>query len=178
MPAGITYETVATTTLTTATSSVTFSSISGSYTDLRLIFADVKLSGAADSAINFQVGNGSVDTGSNYDLLILGARSASSSPFANPLTTTTLGRSNWYTSITASVAAMSQIDFMSYSNTTTFKSILANSRVQPGDANYSGTETIVNLWRSTSAINTIKVYPNVGSFTSGSTFTLYGITAA
>jgi hypothetical protein len=178
MPAGITYETVATTTLTTTTASVTFSTISGSYTDLILVFADVKLSGATDSAINFQVGNGSVDTGSNYSFTIMGARSTSGTPFSNRLDTTTQGRSNWYTSITSSVAAMSQMHFMDYSNTTTFKSILANSRVQPGDANYSGTETIVNLWRSTSAINTIKVYPNVGSFTSGSTFTLYGITAA
>jgi len=103
----ITYEPIATTTLSSAQSSVTFSSISGSYTDLVLVFSDVKLSSG-----------------------------------------------------------------------TTFKTVLANSRVQPGSANYSGVETIINLWRSTSAINTIKIMPNVNSFISGSTFTLYGIKAA
>jgi len=103
MPAGATYNCIATTTLGSAQSSVTFSSITGSYTDLVLVFSNVK---------------------------------------------------------------------------TTFKTVLANSRVQPGSANYSGVETIINLWRSTSAINTIKIMPNVNSFTSGSTFSLYGIAAA
>lgn len=174
----MTYEPIATTTLTTTTASVTFSSISGSYTDLILVFSNAKLSGATDSAINFQIGNGSVDTGSNYSFTIFGARSASATPFTNRLDTTTQGRSNWYTSTTTSQAAMSQMHFMNYSNTTTYKSILANSRVDEGSANYSGIETIINLWRSTSAVNTIKIYPNVGSFTSGSIFTLYGIKAA
>jgi hypothetical protein len=67
---------------------------------------------------------------------------------------------------------------MNYSNTTTYKTILANSRVEPGDATYSGVETLVNLWRSTSAINTIKIMPNAGTFASGFTATLYGIKAS
>lgn len=172
-----TYEPIATTTLSSAASSVTFSSISGSYTDIILVFSNVKVS-SGDSAIDIQVGNGSVDTGSNYSFTIMGARSASSTPFSNRLDTTTIMRSNWYTSPTTTEAAMSQIHFMNYANTTTFKSVLANSRVQPGSANYSGVETIINLWRSTSAINIIKIMPNTSTFTSGSTFALYGIKAA
>jgi hypothetical protein len=177
MPAGATYNCIATTTLGSAQSSVTFSSITGSYTDLVLVFSNVKLS-SGDSAIDIQVGNGSVDTGSNYSFTIFGARSTSATPFTNRLDNTTLMRSNWYTAITTTEAAMSQVHFMNYANTTTFKTVLANSRVQPGSANYSGVETIINLWRSTSAINTIKIMPNVNSFTSGSTFSLYGIAAA
>jgi len=78
----ITYEPIATTTLSSAQSSVTFSSISGSYTDLVLVFSDVKLS-SGDSAIDIQVGNGSVDTSSNYSFTIFGARSTSATPFTN-----------------------------------------------------------------------------------------------
>lgn len=172
-----TYTPITSTTLSSAQSSVTFSSISGTYTDLILVFSNVKLS-SGDSAIDFQVGNGSVDTGSNYDFNIAGARSSSTTPFSHSLDTTTLGRSNWFTSITTSQAAMSQIHFINYSNTTTFKSILANSSVDPGSANYSGVELTLTTWRSTSAINTIKIMPNVSTFTAGSTFTLYGIKAA
>jgi hypothetical protein len=174
----ITYEPIATTTLGSAAADVTFSSISGSYTDLILSFSNVKMASGTDTAINFQVGNGSVDTGSNYSFTIMGARSASSTPFSNRLDNTTTGRSNWYTSITTSQAGISLMHFMNYSNTTTYKTILTNSRVDPGDANYSGVETIVNLWRSTSAINTIKVMPNSGNFATGSMFTLYGIKSA
>lgn len=172
-----TYTPITSTTLSSAQSSVTFSSISGTYTDLILVFSNVKLS-SGDSAIDFQVGNGSVDTGSNYSFTIMGARSTSSTPFTNRLDTTTIMRSNWYTAATTTEAAMSQIYFANYANTTTFKSVLANSRVQPGSANYSGVETIINSWRSTSAINVIKIMPNVSTFTAGSTFTLYGIKAA
>jgi hypothetical protein len=37
---------------------------------------------------------------------------------------------------------------------------------------------IVGLWRGTAAINSITIYPAGGNFASGSTLTLYGITAA
>ena len=63
---------------------------------------------------------------------------------------------------------------MNYSNTTTFKTILmrANNAAL-------GVDAIVGLWRSTAAINEIKVFPTGGAnFETGSTFSLYGIKAA
>ncbi len=69
--------------------------------------------------------------------------------------------------------------FMNYSNTTTFKTVLCNSRVDEGNATYSGVEVLVNLWRNTAAINTIKIETfNGSSLTTGSTFTLYGVKSA
>jgi hypothetical protein len=66
---------------------------------------------------------------------------------------------------------------MNYSNSTTFKTILSRANVASGT--YPGTEAAVNLWRSTSVIDTIKVFPDpTETFGAGTMLTLYGITAA
>jgi hypothetical protein len=64
---------------------------------------------------------------------------------------------------------------MNYANTTTYKTVLARSNVTDFRV-----AAIVGLWRSTSAINTIQLRSDNSSynFTTGSTFTLYGISAA
>jgi hypothetical protein len=160
MPAGATYEPIATTTLGSAQATVTFSSISGSYTDLVLVISAVAGGGSvrvelnADSATNysrtFLVGDGSSATS---------GRSSNASLFY-----LTAGTSN----PSATIA-----HFMNYSNTTTFKTIISRGN----DAN-SATIANVNLWRSTSAINSIKLTAETGNISTGSTFTLYGIAAA
>ena len=63
--------------------------------------------------------------------------------------------------------------FQNYSNTTTYKTMLSR-------ANAAGyVQARVNLWRSTSAINTIKISGQSGmTFNTGCTFTLYGILSA
>jgi hypothetical protein len=63
-----TYEPIATNTLSSAVASVTFSSISSAYTDLVLV-----VNGTSASAGDFslQVGNGSIDTGTNYSMTAL-----------------------------------------------------------------------------------------------------------
>ena len=55
----------------------------------------------------------------------------------------------------------------------------ANQNLNSYGTRYVGAQ--VALWRSTSAINTIKIYtggPSAGNWSVGSTFTLYGIAAA
>jgi hypothetical protein len=64
-------------------------------------------------------------------------------------------------------------NFMNYSNTTTYKTILSRS-----NNSAIGTDAVVGLWRSTAAINTIKILPANNAFEVGSSFTLYGIKAA
>lgn len=161
----VTYETIATQTLSSAASTVTFSSIASTYKDLILI-SNITTATSAYSRI--RVGNGSVDTNSNYSWTYLfGSGSGSAS-----------GRSAnetflqfIYTNSTAPAAHITQ--FMNYSNTSTQKIILSRT------ANtINGVEADVGLWRSTSAINTISLIQSSGDFAIGSTFTLYGIKAA
>jgi hypothetical protein len=166
MAAGSTYNPIATTTLSSASASYTFSSISGSYTDLILVMS-ASHSGTGVSDF-IQVGNGSADTGSNYSYTgIAGSGSAASSGRSTSQTKGYLG----YLATTTIYDAI--IHLQNYSNTTTNKTML----VRKGQAD-GYVEANVILWRSTSAINTIKVFPDAGNFQAGSTFTLYGIQAA
>lgn len=171
MPTG-TYEKVATYTVPSAAASYTFTSISQAYTDLVLVFAGTMTS--ADY-VQFQVGNGSVDTGSNYSNTALkgNGTSASSNRASNS--------SNIFTAEPMNTNQNNLIvNFQNYSNTTTYKTTIMRSNTPLTDGGATGTvSSTVGLWRSTSAINTIKMYTFAGqTFATGCTFTLYGIKAA
>lgn len=162
----ITYEPIATTTLSSATNQVDFTGISGSYTDLILI-----LEGLASGGTNypyFRVGNGSIDTGTNYSrTYILGDGSSASS--GRDTNTSTLTLAEFLTTS----RSMITIQFQNYSNTTTYKTMIVRTS---GAANK--VEANVALWRSTSAINQIRLAVSSNNFASGTSVTLYGIKAA
>jgi hypothetical protein len=167
MAAGSTYTPIATTTLGSSASSYTFTSIPQTYTDLVLVVAGT--TGAANNIL-MQVGNGSIDTGTNYSTTFLyGDGSAAASSRQSNISTMLVGRIGTSQSINI-------FQIMNYANTTTYKTFLCRGN----NATASGQViTTVNLWRSTSAINQIKVLEQVGSdFQTGTTLTLYGITAA
>jgi len=166
MAAGSTYTPIATTTLGSAQASYTFTSIPTTYTDLVLI---VNMTGTVtgdNSAL--QVGNGSVDTASNYSITQLyGTGSVAGS---TRLTNSNNGRGG----VIGSTNCMNIIHFINYSNTTTYKTIIAR-----GATPATLVDAVVSLWRSTSAINTIKYYAESASnLPSGTTLSLYGIAAA
>ena len=169
MAAGSTYTPIATTTLGSAAASYTFSSIPSTYTDLVLITNGAVSSGTANWVL--QVGNGSVDTGTNYSETDLwGTGSAAQSARGSNQTSVLL---NSYGYLDTVFAANVVCSLMNYANTTTYKTILTRAN---NAAN--GTHAGVGLWRSTSAINTIKVAASASTFVTGTTFTLYGIQAA
>ena len=76
-------------------------------------------------------------------------------------------------SASSSIMNISIANFMNYSNTTTFKTVLTRS----GSGDWI-TEANVGLFRSTSAITQIRIFADTNAFASSSTFTLYGIKAA
>lgn len=164
----VTYEPIATTTLSSASSTITFSSIPSSYTDLRLIF--VPLASSSAPSPYFRI-NG--DTGTNYSQTQIRANGA---------TTPTSNRFTNQTQMYVDNAAMDTttpylytFDFFSYSGST-FKSILMT---ESNDLNGSGyISRRVGLWRSTSAITSIAFGVNVTSYGIGTTATLYGILKA
>jgi hypothetical protein len=169
-----TYEPIATTTLGSSQSSVTFGSggtISQAYTDLFLVFT-AKQTGTSNVNIKMTFNS---DTGSNYSMTRLyGNGSTASSDRVTSQNNFEVGYPGG--SSTPSIYALSTINIMNYSNTTTYKSFISRwGNVGTSD---SYTLTQVGLWRSTSAITSITLAPVSNSFDSGSTFTLYGIKAA
>jgi hypothetical protein len=166
----ITYEPISTTTLGSAAATVTFSSISGSYTDLVLVMSAFGSVSGAD--IRVQVNS---DTASNYSLTrLVGYTTAFSNRASNATywqITNSVGIGSSSSDPTADV-----IQFMNYSNTTTNKTILVRHN-QP-QSSLMETAAQVGLYRSTSAITSITFSLSSGNYSSGSTFTLYGIKAA
>ena len=66
------------------------------------------------------------------------------------------------------------MQFFNYSNTTTFKTMIARG----GRGNTDGLAFMCNLWRNTAAITSITSLTTSGNYIAGSTFHLYGIKAA
>jgi hypothetical protein len=157
-------------TVGTAVSTVTFSSINQNYTDLVLVVSAAASSFANDLAI--RIGNGSVDSGSNYSNTILTGNGSSAQSVRNTNQTSIFP--GYYAGPTTTLGNSNQIiHFMNYANTTTNKTILSRSNVASG-----GVDANVNLWRSTVAINTIELRIIGNNIAAGSTFSLYGIANA
>ena len=171
MAAANTYVSIATQTLGSAAASVTFSSIAGTYTDLVLVVSELNNT-ATNTSFQFQVGNGSIDTGANYSLteLVGNGTAASSDRASNDTAAYFNGPGIGTSTTTPNVYVM---NFMNYSNTTTYKTFIGR-----GGSADKNTVATVNLWRSTSAINTIKIFQSLNNMATGTVVSLYGILAA
>ena len=166
----ITYEPIATTTLGSAAATVTFSTISGAYTDLVLV-TNLKTT-TTNQEVTVKINN---DTGSNYSLTNL--RGDGSTAASLRRSSQTVGNISKEISPNTAFEFVSVSTFMNYSNATTYKTWLSrNNRASASNA--PGTEALVGLWRSTSAITELVIGLTGGNFDTGSTFTLYGIKAA
>lgn len=144
-----------------AVSTTTLSSIPSTYTDLVIV---AHLSSAADPALYFRV-NG--DTGSNYSSTVLRGNGSAASSFRD--TSDVAGRVT--SQSMESNRGVFIIQLMSYANTNVHKTALV-SAAQPG----TGVVRIVSLWRSTSAIDSVTLYPGASTITGD--ISLYGIKAA
>jgi hypothetical protein len=158
----ITYDCIATTTLSSAQASVTFSSISGNYTDLVLIVCSTTGTGTA-----LLTANG--DTGSNYSRTFMYGTGSS----AVSGRTTNFASFPFTIGATAGTFSSTIVHLMDYSNTTTHKTFLTR-----GNDAADAAVALVGLWRNTNAISSITLTGSAGNLSSGSTFNLYGIKAA
>lgn len=158
-----TFEKIATTTLSSAAASVTFSSISGAYTDLFIVYnGSTTLTGEMRYRFNG-------DSGSNYSFTQLyngGGGTAGSTRDSNRV----WGRiGSGRTTQNVHTASINN-----YSNTTTYKTVLSREAAAGSDAD----QAFSGLWRSTAAITSIEFNSQNGNFNIGTVFTLYGIKAA
>jgi hypothetical protein len=165
-----TYEPIATKTGTGSSALIDFTTIPQTYTDLVLVVQAATPSGATTLATRLSTDNGSTfDSTANYSrTFVYGDGSSAGSSRNSNIDSAYLG------SIEASTITTYIVQFMNYSNTTTFKTFLARAN------NTSWTVAgIVDLWRATNAISGIRLL-NLDSrnFSSTTTATLYGIKAA
>jgi len=161
MPLPSTMTPIATNTLTTASSTITFSSIPQNYTDLILVTSNTSTAGLGGVYLD-QI-NG--DTGANYShTKLYGTGSAAASDRNSADTGVNIG-------LTDSTQSDNTFQFMNYSNSTTYKTVVARGNSASGQVRAS-----VALWRSTAAITSFRL--SGVTFAIGSTFTLYGIKAA
>lgn len=153
-----TYEKIATATFSSVTD-FTFTSIPATYTDLVIAF-----NGTASGVTNLSMQFNS-DSGSNYSYTYLLGDGSSAAG----------GRNSNETSgyLTAIYTGRTQVNIavQNYSNSTTYKTYLA--RLSDASAQ---TSAMVGLWRSTSAISSIKII-KLSSGTMTGNATIYGIKA-
>ena len=165
MPAGATYEAIATTTLGSTANSFTFSSIPATYTDLKLVVVGT-VNDATGAAAILQFNS---DTTSNYSFVRLTADGSTLSTGRGG--TTYIAAGNWYT-FQSGQPSMFDMDIFSYAGST-FKTTLHSDTNDKNGSGYN--EKQVSLWRSTAAINTILFSVQSYLFNIGTTATLYGI---
>ena len=156
-----TYTALANITLGSSASSVSFSSIPASFRDLVLV---INADGTSQTELYVRM-NG--DTASTYTAIRM---QGSGSVAASATYSGTGGmRLNGNGDIMTDFSFNAVIQLLDYSATDKHKLLLSRTSSSGGvDAN-------AGRWPSTSAITSVRAYPNVGSFDVGSTFALYGI---
>jgi hypothetical protein len=171
------YESIATITSNTS-GTITFSNIPQGFKHLQLR-TNVRsvVSGYSGLNYNLRVGNGSIDSGSNYTYHRLFGNGATANADGGPNETAGL---LWATASNAgaNMFAPSIVDILDYTNTTKFKTMrsLSGSSINSGGNSGSFVWFQSFLWRSTSAINTIEFSVGGGGTTNANShFALYGI---
>jgi hypothetical protein len=167
-----TYTLINSTTLSTSTSTVTFSSIPATYTDLVLVVSGRSTApGAIQDGLAIRVNS---DTGSNYSATYLRGDGTSALSGRNTNDTYYRLAANAMNGAGAAAGTFSAtvVQFLDYSNNTTFKTLISRAGVAGG-----GTDAVVALWRNTSVINSVSCIGYAGNLDTGSTFKLYGIEA-
>jgi hypothetical protein len=155
----------------TSVGTINFNSIPQTFTDLKVV-ASTRCDGAVDRLLGAIRFNG--DASSVYsDTYVEGTGSIAASGrhqtnFAYSLETAG-------TSATSQTFGSSEIYIPNYS-TSNFKSFISDN-VAENNATAGRLVLLAGLWRSTSSITSITLFPGSGfNFVANSTFTLYGIT--
>lgn len=162
----VSFESIATVTAAGSSTTASFTSIPSTYKHLQI---RARFSAAATSGSVFIQANG--DTGSNYAVHRLYGNGSAAA--ANASTSTGYPALNAAVNLSAAYPSSLIIDIHDYASTTKNKTMRA---IYGLDTNSSVGEIDLTsvLWMSTSAINRIDIFAGT-NFTSGSTFSLYGI---
>jgi len=165
---------IASTTVGTAVATVDFGSIPTDYTHLHIRVMTQDTRNTPVNRLAIRVGNGSIDTGSNYSYHYLSGDGATASASGSgTYSNIPAGYSNSATTL-SSTYGVGIWDILDYANTNKKKTI----RILSGcDLNGSGELGFASGgWFNTAAIDTIRFYSNnAGNLSQDSTFSLYGV---
>lgn len=151
---------------------VPFSSIPAIYRDLEIRVRGRGTTAAALVGINLQF-NG--DTGANYDWEDTQSNNVTTASFNNNAVTLALIGNIAAASATANVADFLVAQVGDYRGTTFQKAGLSRGTIRTSTAAAGAfNESFSFWWRSTAAINAVKVFPSAGAFVDGSVVSLYG----
>lgn len=163
----LTYESIASTTLSVASATIDFNSISNTYTDLRLIILET---GTTAGDCWFRFNN---DSTSLYGQTFLESNGTT--------ITTTRGslvsqfRPDRIGSDTT-IPGLRIIDIFNYSNTAVNKLVLTSASQDRNTLGYL--TATVGLWAGTAAVGSINILRASGNYNIGTSATLYAIKAA
>jgi hypothetical protein len=155
------------------TASVTFSSIPSTYHHL-MVMGYGRITAA--TTIDNILGQLNSDTGANYDFSELVGSNAASAGSGFAQTFMRFGEFPGTSASRSTQIGSFQTILPYYANTTFEKNGISNFQACFGTSG-AGVEVGFKgfCWRSTAAINTIKIYPNSGNFKAGSYFSLFGL---
>ena len=167
----LTYEPIATTTLGSQTTSITFSSIPQTYTDLVLVCVGTIVT--AGNSVVVEINGDTTQLGSWTYMYGNGTTAAS-----GRTNNRSYVNSGWNVGYDSTQSSTSIVHFFNYTSASTFQTSIARM-ANPSGSSLPGTEISVNLWRSKTAITSLKVFTGGGGdLKSGFRATLYGIKAA
>jgi hypothetical protein len=162
-----TYTLINSNVLTSDAASVTFSSIPGTYTDLKFVYSARVTAGGIAHTDFIKFNNSSA----NFKVRTLQAE-GSGTPASGSDTTGTAGLNNGPTS-TSNTFANTEIYIPNYASSN-YKSYSVDS-VTENNATTAYIQLVAGLWSNTAAITEINIDPDSGNYLTGSSFYLYGI---
>ena len=165
------YQSIATTTLSSAASSITFTSIPSTYTHLQVRY--MARGTLADVNIDIYCWINGDTTQSKYSRHYLRGNGASATASGSAASTTAIAGTATAANSTASMFGVGVIDILDYTNTNKYKTTRSLSGE---DQNGSGNLWFFsNLFMDSSTVSSLTIAPQSANFATYSSFALYGI---
>ena len=164
----LTYDSIATTTLSTSSAQISFTSIPATYTDLRIVVTEFALGNGGQISLNFNSVSSTLYSGN--------VLRSNGSPSASLETSNSTNFVTYDGMAGTALPSLTIIDIFSYANTNIFKTWLAKTS---GDRNSpSFVYATCGLFRSTNAISRIDLNAQNWNFAADTKATLFGILRA
>lgn len=168
----LSYDSIATTTLTASTPSITFSAISASYSHLQIRGTIIGTNATQTGSTTFQI-NG--DTGANYTRHQLGGGGATAFGYAS-VSQTAIYVYGYNDNLNNVTPQSFIIDILDYANTNKYKTVRTLSGSERnGTSPYGDINLVSGMWMNTNAITSLVISvggQNMGQY---SQIALYGV---